>query len=73
MPVKNCALYAVGTVDDALCVEVLEVVLKVLKVVLGFVQALRRHASKRPVRENFHDLPSESSRPRRASSLLVSK
>jgi hypothetical protein len=30
MPVKNRALYDVGTVGDTLCAEVLEVVLKVL-------------------------------------------
>ena len=29
----NCALYAVGTAGDALCAEVLEVVLKELEVV----------------------------------------
>ncbi len=30
---ENCALYAVGTAGDALCAEVLEVVLKELEVV----------------------------------------
>ena len=33
--VENCALYAVGTAGDALCAEVLEVMLYMLEVVNG--------------------------------------
>ena len=38
--VENCALYAVGTVGDALCAEVAEVMLKAVEVVINAVEVL---------------------------------
>ena len=38
--VENCAQYAVGTAGDALCAEVVEIVLKVVEVALNVAEVV---------------------------------
>ncbi len=43
-PVENCALYAVGTVGDAMCAEVVDMMLKVVEVTLKVVEVMLKVA-----------------------------